>query len=79
MVAADVEIDVAHISHVLGPSLRLLLVVHLPLVENVILADDLEVGDHSTTLQVGHRDHAYLINLLDYCFVIQVLVGPHKL
>jgi len=79
LVASDVEIDVADISDMLGASLRLLLVVYLPLVENVALADHLEVRDHPPSLQVGHRDHPYLVKLLDHCFVIQVLVCLHKL
>ena len=50
-------------------ALLFICLVGVPIVEDVALADYLEVGDHAASLKTGDRDHPDLVDLLHDSFV----------
>lgn len=48
-------------------------------VKDVALADDLEVGDHASLLEIWNSDHPYLVDLLHGRLVWDWHLGVHPL
>ena len=66
----DHKVQVGYVAHVLH-SLALVLFIHFPLIENVALANHLEIRNHSSAFQVWNSNHSDFVNFLYNCFVGQ--------